>query len=87
MSSSACLPAQPRFATTDASPFKALVDRVVHFFAIGEWSIERVRTRRAVAELSARQLADAGIDRAAVCRSRPVIEVKGGLIANLVSLQ
>ncbi|MBN8941016.1 MAG: DUF1127 domain-containing protein [Rhizobiales bacterium] len=87
MTCSACLPVRPRSAATDTSPLQAFLDRAAHFVALGDWSIARIRTRRAVAGLSARQLADAGIDRSAVCRAQPVFEVKGGLIANLSSLQ
>lgn len=87
MSCSACLPIQSRATAEGASLPRALIDRVVGFFTSGDWSTGRVRTRRAVAELSARQLADVGIDRASVCRARPVIEIKGGLIANLSSLR
>ncbi|WP_170182089.1 DUF1127 domain-containing protein [Phreatobacter stygius] len=84
MTCSACLPVQSAAKT---GLLQTLLDRAADVLALGPASHRRAETRAAVGELSARQLADAGIDRSIVCRVRPVIEIRAGLMANLISLQ
>ena len=54
--------------------------------ACRRWQQDR-RNRRIVAELTDAQLQDAGIDRAVLLRNKPSMEVKAGLMANLMSMQ
>lgn len=50
-------------------------------------SLANVCDRRQIAQLTDRQLADAGIERSAVSANRPTIEVKAGVMAYLMSLR
>jgi uncharacterized protein YjiS (DUF1127 family) len=48
---------------------------------------QAARDRNTLAGLSDAQLADAGIDRWSIDAPRPSIEVKAGLMANLMSMR
>lgn len=45
------------------------------------------RDGKMLAALSEAQLKDAGIDRAAIAANRPIIEVRAGLMASLMSMR
>lgn len=56
---------------------------------LSKFAAHRRQTRiaRVLGELSDAQLADVGIDRQAISPSRPTLEVKAGLMSNLMSMR
>jgi uncharacterized protein YjiS (DUF1127 family) len=75
-------------ASSSASDFvQPLTSRAAGLLA-GFWRRRRqAHERNALNQLSDEQLKDAGIDRSAFDLPRPTIEVKAGLMANLMSMR
>lgn len=69
--------------TSNARPLRPIVNIMAVLIATARVKWQARATRRAIAELSADQLADIGWPEA----RRPVLDVKPGLIAHLMSMQ
>jgi uncharacterized protein YjiS (DUF1127 family) len=74
--------AKPAVAT---SPFDLLRDASAAVFGSIQSHRQAARDRAILAQLSDAQLADAGIERGSIEAARPMVEVKAGLMANLMS--
>jgi uncharacterized protein YjiS (DUF1127 family) len=69
--------------TSNARPLWPILHSIAALIAAARAKWQARATRRAIAELSADQLADIGWPEA----RRPVLDVKAGLIAHLMSMQ
>ena len=73
--------------TSAADFFELLSDGTARLLAQAQKSRRLARNRGVLDNLSDAQLDDAGIDRLAIRRPRPTIEVEAGLMTKLMSMR
>jgi uncharacterized protein YjiS (DUF1127 family) len=74
-------------STSAADLVQPLTSRAARLLARFRQNRQLAHDRKVLDQLSDEQLRDAGIDRSTFAEPRPTIEVKAGLMANLMSMR